>query len=249
MDWNSAIERSRERLVAVLTQLFEEIGLTRDGVVERVERPVHRRVQRVLLSAESALRRLIIAVAHEMVVAPLAKRPAPVERTISSQIESKSEGGDHAKPKRRRRLYFKLFDTPRRKDWGIPRGRKNRHRSEPRIHFFGHDPRIPSFLRPQAPGPAPLPEKVRAVDDGTVSALRLCRRLLAAMDALDDLVRQAQRFLRWERKPIEKRRPQRASPFRVGWPPGWRIKATHEVDDILKDCNWLVRSIPKPDTS
>jgi hypothetical protein len=37
--------------------------------------------------------------------------------------------------------------------------------------------------------------------------------------------------------------------LRFGWPPGWRIKSTHEVDDILKECHWLVRSLPEPDTS
>jgi hypothetical protein len=94
--------------------------------------------------------------------------------------------------------------------------------------------------QPAAPAPAPIPEKPDAIDDGTVSATRLCRRILALAEALADIPRQAQRFLRWERKPIEKRRPQRASPFRVGRPPGWRIRASHAVDEILKDCHWLV---------
>jgi hypothetical protein len=37
--------------------------------------------------------------------------------------------------------------------------------------------------------------------------------------------------------------------LRLGWPPGWRIRATHEVDEILKDCHWLARSALTPDTS
>ena len=56
------------------------------------------------------------------------------------------------------------------------------------------------------------------------------------------------RYARWEAKPIEQRRPRRASPFRLGWPPGWRIKATHEVDEILKDCHWLVRNMSRSST-
>ena len=69
-------------------------------------------------------------------------------------------------------------------------------------------------------------------------------------DALADIPRHALRYARWEAKPIEQRRPRRASPFRLGWPPGWRIKATHEVDEILKDCHWLVRNMePVLDTS
>ena len=56
------------------------------------------------------------------------------------------------------------------------------------------------------------------------------------------------RYARWYNKPIEERRPQRASPFRLGRPPGWRIRPTHEVDQILKNCNWLVHET-KFDTS
>ena len=142
-----------------------------------------------------------------------------------------------------------LFDRPRRKDWGIP-GRRKRRKVEPRVRIIDFDPRIPAFLRPQAPAPAPAPAKVEAIDDGTVSAIRLCRRLFAIMDALADIPRHAMRYAHWEAKPIEQRRPRRASPFRLGWPPGWRIKSTHEVDEILKDCHWLVRNLePQLDTS
>jgi hypothetical protein len=234
----------------VVQDLFAQVGLTGgDDMVERVSRPVYRKVQRVLRSAESAVRRLIIAVARDIVVAPLPRRPAPAARKRSGQFKSKAEGEGHAKPKRKRGLRFRLFDTPRRKDWGIPRGRRKRRRIEPRIHFFDFDPRIPAFLRPQAPVSAPIPEKARAIDDGTVSALRLCRRLLATMDALEDLARHARRYARWRDKPREERRPRRDSPLRLGWPPGWRIRATHEVDEILKDCHWLARCALTPDTS
>ena len=113
---------------------------------------------------------------------------------------------------------------------------------------------IPGFpgsfgLKLPASAPASIPEKAHAIDDGTVSAIRVCRRLHAIMAALEDISRQARRYARWRGKPIEERRPQRESPLRLGWPPGWRIRATHEVDDILKDCHWLVRNIPKLDTS
>ena len=80
MDRNFAIERSRGRLVAVVVELFAMIGLIEGGMVERVSRPVYRKVQRILRSAESAVRRLIIASARDIVVAPSPKRPAPAER-------------------------------------------------------------------------------------------------------------------------------------------------------------------------
>ena len=50
-------------------------------------------------------------------------------------------------------------------------------------------------------------------------------------------------------QPNEERRPRRERALRFGWPPGWRIKPTHEVHEILKECHWLVRSLPEPDTS
>ena len=48
MDWDFAIERHRGLLVAVVVGLFAEIGLTGNGMVERLSRPVYRKVQRVL---------------------------------------------------------------------------------------------------------------------------------------------------------------------------------------------------------
>ena len=241
-----AIQSNRERLLEVVADLFAMIGLTAGGMVERVPKPLYRKVRRLLVSAESCVRRLVVSAAREIVVEPKSQTqsphqpPAPEQRTDESKAaKSQGEENGDGSPKRRRRLLFNLFDRPRRKDWGIP-GRRPRKRSkiEPRVYVLGSDPRIPAFLRPQAP--APIADKAEAIDDGTVSAIHLCRRIFALADALADIPRQVQRFLRWERKPIEQRRPQRASPFRVGRPPGWRIRASHAVDEILKDCHWLV---------
>ena len=244
-----AIEHNRERLLAVVADLFAMIGLTAGGMVERVPKPLYRKVRRLLVSAESCVRRLIVSAARDIVVEPQPQAPTPVERTGESRAKSQRKGNGDGKPKRRRRLLFNLFDRPRRKDWGIP-GRRPRKRSkiEPRIYVLGFDHRIPAFLRPQAPASAPGPEKTEAIDDGTVSATHLCRRIVAMQEALEDITRHALRFLRWEAKPMEKRRPKRASPFRVGRPPGWRIRSIHAVDEILKDCHWLVHET-KFDTS
>jgi hypothetical protein len=77
MDWNFAIERNRGDLLPVVLGLFTLIGLTEGGMVERLSRPVYRRVLRALRSAESAVRRLIIVMARDIVVEPRPKRPAP----------------------------------------------------------------------------------------------------------------------------------------------------------------------------
>jgi hypothetical protein len=90
---------------------------------------------------------------------------------------------------------------------------------------------------------------VQPVYDGTVNAKRLCRRLFAIMYALTHMEREAERYARLFAKPKEERRPPRERALRYGWPPGWRIKPIHEVDQILKECHWLFRELPAPDTS
>jgi hypothetical protein len=84
-----------------------------------------------------------------------------------------------------------------------------------------------------------------------VSAKHLVRRLKAALDALQDIPRHALRLARWEARPFDERRPERASPLRSGRPPGSRQRSKHEVDDLLKECDWLARlgNPPRDDTS
>ena len=107
------------------------------------------------------------------------------------------------------------------------------------------------FLRSQAPAPAPAPapDEDDAIDDNTVNAGPLCRRLFAIVDALEDLQGQAKRFARWRSRPIEERRPRLSTPLRIGRPPGFRQRQTHEVDEILAECHWLARNVPALDTS
>jgi hypothetical protein len=231
MDWALAIERNREPLLRIVATLFAMIGLTGTGAVERLSRPLYRTVLGVLRPAEAAVRRLIVVAARGMVVKPRQRRPAPVGLAISGTS--------------RGRLSFQLFD-PRR-----PSGEDSGHRHagprpQPHIRFIdvAFDPRISVFRHAAAAAPAPDAED--AVADATVNAIPLCRRLAAIRGALEDLPRQARRFARWRARPIEARRPQRATSLRAGLPPG-RRKPTHEVDGILARCHWLARTVP--DTS
>jgi hypothetical protein len=80
------------------------------------------------------------------------------------------------------------------------------------------------------------------IDDGTVDARHLVRRLLAAADALQDIPRHALRLALWRARPKEERRPERWSPLRPGRPPGFRKRAKYEIDEILKECHWLARN-------
>ncbi len=243
MDWKRAIERYRVPLLGQVLELFARIGLDEGITIERVPKPLYREVLGILRTAESAVRRLIIAAARDIVVEPRPERPV-APRKPEAPAETKTVAKEEGKVRRKRRPSFNLFDAPRRlkKLFG---GWPKRKRPEPRIHFFGEfDPRIPRFLRSQAPVPAPVIAEIEEpVDDGMVDAGPLIRRLLAAKYALEDIQRQARRYALWSGKPFEERHPQRRSALRVGRPPGYRQRPKYEVDEILKECHWLARNV------
>jgi hypothetical protein len=254
MDWDFSIERNRALLLPIIVGLFAKIGLTEGGMVERLSRPLYRKVLVRLRSAEAAVRRLIIVMARDIKVEPRPKRPRPAGLLRSRKGRFQGKGHGNAKGQGKSRpASFNLFDPERRSDAGQLRRRRRQKGPGPRIHSFDYDPRIPEPLRSifstTAFAIAPAPQQVKSVKDGTVSAKRLCRRLFAIFRALTNMEREAKRYARWWARPVEERRPRRERALRFGWPPGWRIKSTHEVDDILKECHWLFRSLPAPDTS
>ena len=247
MDRDFAIERYRGRLLALVLTLFAEIGLTEGGMIERVSKPLYRFVLRRLRTAESAVRRLIIAAARDIVVEPRKARPAKSGNKTASKAKAAGEAKAESKGKnkRKRGFLFRLFDPPKRIKEAFVRSPKRRQ-AEPRIHFFDYDPRntwLRFFGPPQPATPAPAPEVEEKVDDGTVNAIHLCRRLCAIVDALEDIPRQARRYARWRDTPIEDRHPQRESALRFGRPPGFRKRPIYEVDRILAECHWLARNV------
>ncbi|MBL8907170.1 MAG: hypothetical protein JNM20_10885 [Rhizobiales bacterium] len=247
MDFKSAIERNRAPLLVEVLKLFAMIGLAEGITIERLSRPLHREVLRILRTVESAVRRLIVAAARDIVV-EYKPRPPAARKKPGSPGGDKSRAADgEARPKRKRGFLFKLFDPVKR----IRRRIRKMRRAEPRIHVLGGpDPRIPEFLRPQAPAPAPPPAIEKRVDDGTVNAVPLVRRLVAVLGAVQDIPRHAMRLARWHARPKEERRPERWSPLRAGRPPGFRRRNIYEVDAILKECDWLARlGNPSLDTS
>jgi hypothetical protein len=256
MDWDYAIERNREALLAVVAALFAMIGLAEGGMVERLSWPLYRKVLGRVKAAEAAVRRLIILAARNIKVEPRPKRPVSkglfrsrngTFQSKASQSESKDKG-----ERKRRPPSFPLCDPQRRSDFGRPRRPRRKYNGpEPRIRVLDYDPRIPWFLRGPDPthAPAPVVEKKVAVKDGTVSAARLCQRLFALIRALMNIEREAKRYARFLAQPVEDRRPRRERALRYGWPPGYRSKPTEEVHRILKECHWLISELPKPDTS
>jgi hypothetical protein len=241
MDRSSAIEHWRVPLLGVIAELFAKMGLTEGGSVERVPKALHAYVLRRLRSAESAVRRLIVATARDIVLEYEPPPPAKAKKPKTSSSD-KSKADVEAKPRRERRPQFNLFDTLKR--FGR-RFKKKVRRPEPHVHS------IESFFQQRAAAAAQALVEQAAVDDGMINAANLVRRLVAVMDAVQDIPGHAMRLARWQARPKEDRRPERWSPLRVGRPPGFRQRPIHEVDRILKECHWLAieGNPPLDDTS
>ena len=164
MDWNFAIERWRVPLLGHVLKLFAEIGLTEGGTVERVPKAGPPLCARHI--AGGGIGRAapdLAAAARDIVVEPPAERPARAKPKASRQGR-KAEG--EAKPRRKRRPLFNLFDALKRVG---RRFKKKRRGPEPRIYSFvspiRSSHRVP--LRAAAP---PGTCREGGVDDGMVSA-------------------------------------------------------------------------------
>jgi hypothetical protein len=234
-DWQRAIARNRDALLPIIAWLVRMLGLDGEDAAERITYGTRRAVLRLLRPAESAVRRLIVVAARGLVAKPVVSRPMPKGRVIRV-----SRGGSSAS-----RASFQLFDP--RKNFAPRPPPCQPLKVLPRILLLDPDPHlVPYRARPQPLPPAPPPEH-----DGLTPALPLRRRLEALKAALEDLPYQAQRLVQWQarREQQQATRFVFATPLRPGLPPGYRRKPRHEVDDILKECTWLVRYALKSDTS
>lgn len=247
MDLNTAIDLHRKQLVRIVATLFAMLGFAGGAPVERTPKPVFLAVLRLLRPAEAAVRRLIVAAAHGLVVTLPKARAIAAKPVVSGRREARGQ----------RRPVFQLFD-PRLRVSTRYRFRRhpmpadfNRPVPHVRVLDVGFDPRIPMLRSAKpAPSPPPVPEPEREPEqDELVSAHRLGRRLIAIKTALEDLPRQALRYARWQARPAGTRRPTRSSALRPGRPPGSRRKPDHKVDEILVECDWLARHCARADTS
>ena len=230
MDWDHAIKRNSEVLAGIVESLFMMLGLVGEATVSRISWPAYRAVLRVLRPAESALRRLIVVAARNIVIAPVASRPK-TPRAIKPSKRGTS------------RPSFQLFDPQPR--IVLPR-RKRTPRAVPRIHFFNTDGEFITIGPPIRPAKAPARAKSA---DGMVNAARVIRRLEALEAALEDLPRQAKRLVRWRMREEKSENPSFKTPLRPGRPPGSRRRAVHLVDELLDECQWLAHRAAMPDTS
>ncbi|MDO8353712.1 MAG: hypothetical protein Q7T14_09635 [Aestuariivirga sp.] len=228
MDWDLAIKRNSKALKSIIEVLFALLGLDGTEAASRIPRSLHSAVLGVLRPAESAVRRLIVVAARNVVVTLAPSRPMLAGKVIG-------KGGGSGTPS------FQLFDPLKR---AAPLRVRKFTRLVPRIHFFHHDPRISALF----PAPRPVVEPPPP-PDGRVNATRLHRRLQALKSALEDLPRQAKRLVRMQQRRKASPWPKSTTPLRFGHPPGYRRKPIHEVDEVLAECHWLAWDAMKPDTS
>ena len=202
------------------------LGLAGEATVSRIPQSLHRAVLRVLMPAESAVRRLIIIAARGLVVKIVPSRPMPKGRMIG-----KGDGS--------RLPSFQLYDTRK----NFPELRQHRvkyAKNPPRIHVFPYDSLSPAPRPVAAPASPP---------DGLVNAQRISRRLQVLKLALEDLPRQARRMARWRARRANMPSPKFKSPLRPGPPPGRRKRQIHPIDEVLIECHALAWDAMKPDTS
>jgi hypothetical protein len=237
MDWDLAMNRSRDALIRIVGTLFATLGLVEGAVIERIPRALHTDILSVLRCAEAAVRRLIAAAARGMPVKPHVPRPGP------KGIIEKTENSNR---KRKRNPAFRLEDIrPPMQPTG-PQRKFNFKTIAPADITPEFNRAFEKHRRKLMAEPKPPPVK-----DGKVNAASLIARLQAIAFALGDLNHQAQRYLRWRarREWISKTRLIYVNPIRPGPPPYVHKKPRHEVEDVLRDCHWLAWEARKLDTS
>ncbi|MGB8817942.1 MAG: hypothetical protein WCC66_08495 [Rhizobiaceae bacterium] len=234
MDWALAIDRNRDALKRIVAALFVLAGLAERGALLTLPRSVYNAVLLVLRPAESAVRRLVIIAARGLVLASRPARPAPVGLS--------PRAGEARVPA------FVLIDPLKS---FVPA-----FEDEEETEACGPPPRIsvpglfdPIFVVSSAQSP-----------DDLIDASLIGRRLFALQRALDNLPREARRLARWKARrdlalqaSTQRRaspfKPLRLSPFRPGWPPGYRKRQLHPVDEVLLDCHSLALHADAPNTS
>lgn len=236
MDWDLAIKRNSEVLAGIVETLFAMLGLVGEATVSRISWPAYRAVLRILRPAESALRRLIVVAARGLVVKPGSSRPKPMGPAKTMKAR---------KSLLPRSPSFQLFDPQTR--IVLPR-RRRPPRPGPRIHMFNADGQLVTIWPPPRPTKSPTPAPAKSAD-GLVSSRRLIRRLEALESALADLPRQAMRLARWRLRQETSPNSSFKTPLRRGHPPGHRKRNTHQVDELLSECDWLACRAAMTDTS
>jgi hypothetical protein len=214
-------------------------------------RRVYRAILLILRPAESAVRRLIIIAAYGLILAPRASRPFPGNIPVGTgqprlpafqlidPLKRFSPALTLAENCEHNDFWTEDEDDEEAEDWSDDGGQN----TLPRIS-------LPGYFEPVFAPPA------EPLDQAFINAAHIGRRLAALKRALENLPREARRLARWQAKRSlvlanqSGAKPIRLSPNRPGRPPGFRLKPTHEVDSILRECHGLMLDrFAAPDTS
>ncbi|MCR6659934.1 MAG: hypothetical protein NVV72_11550 [Asticcacaulis sp.] len=286
MDWTAAIEMQHEALKRIVAALAAMAGLTANphpevradpepvegGPRRTLPRHLHRAILRLLRPAESAARRLAIALARRLPAPPAVRRhPAGPAKSIQSGareassifvrhgagtgivLEARRAGPGPSRPSgsrqsARRPLAFPLLDPlPR---WRV-RPRWQPAAGVPRIGMAGLGERIA------------IPARRPPLPDDPLDAGRLGRRLDALSRARWTICRGSPAASSAGRRGATGRLPpariHRVAPLRGGRPPGGRLarydpdaprrKNIRDVDEVLAHAHALARHALRPDTS
>lgn len=222
MDWERAIEHNRAALLRLVAVLFAMAGLGVDKPLV-VSRRVRGAVFHVLRPAESALRRLVVVLSLRLSLAARPKSAPPTQPILR---------GDAT-----RMPVFALIDPRKHFEIGADAKPPVRYAKGPGPRIFFFDGTDPAYEPAQ-------PASVAAPDD-MLDAKRLCRRLLAFKNALENLPKQARRLARLRARPDKSLRP-----MRPGRPPGYRARGRRGIDEILRDCHQIaLMALAAPDSS
>ena len=82
MDWDLAIKRNSKALNGIIEVLFALLGLDGNDAASRIPRSLHSAVLGVLRPAESAVRRLIVIAARNVVVKLAPSLPMPAGKLL-----------------------------------------------------------------------------------------------------------------------------------------------------------------------
>jgi hypothetical protein len=124
MDYTKAINLNQHALRRVVEEIFALLELALDGTIKHLPQALQQAAYRLLVPAESALRRLIVIAALNLKMKPPALKNNPLPKAVQG--------------KNTQALSFQLYDT---------RKRFNRPPKilVPRIHVFSTAPLIPQF--------------------------------------------------------------------------------------------------------
>ncbi len=89
MNWPLVIHRNRTALLTIIVALMASLGLVSGGRLSTLPFFLYRRALRILRPAESAVRRLIMIVAHEMALRGFKLRPAQRDGLVEFLIFSR----------------------------------------------------------------------------------------------------------------------------------------------------------------